>query len=98
MQDVDAEGKDRKRPPWVGPADRQQRLERADGRSEDPDEPAVASASEQRGAGGELDDADDDGDPSPGMQARERVLGVVEEMGVADRRDAVNEVEDARDQ
>ena len=48
--------------------------------------------------GGELDDADDDRDPAPGVEAREHVLRVVEEMSVADRGDAVDDVQRARDQ
>ena len=40
---------------------------------EDPDHSAVASAAEEREPGGELDHADDDGDPAPGVEAREHV-------------------------
>src|ERR1700722_3032903 len=85
VEDVDAQRENGQRPPWVCAANRQQRLERAEGRGEDSDEPAVTSATKQREAASELNDAHDDRDPAPRVQAREHVLRVVEEVSVANR-------------
>jgi hypothetical protein len=45
----------------------------------DPDQAPIDTASEQRERGGELYDAQDDGDPSPRVEAREHVLRVIDE-------------------
>jgi hypothetical protein len=93
-----AENEDGQRPPRVCSADRQQRLERSQDGGEDRDHPTEGSAAHQREPGGELDDAHDDRDPAPGVEAREHVLRVVEEMSIADRGNAVDDVQRARDQ
>jgi hypothetical protein len=74
------------------------RLKRANRGRDDPDDPAVGSAAEEREPGGELDHADDDRDPPPRVETREHVLRAIEEMSVAHRSDAVDDVERARDQ
>src|SRR5450759_4022364 len=60
-------------------ADVQQRADRAEGGRRDPDQAPIDTASEQRERGGELYDAQDDGDPSPRVEAREHVLRVIDE-------------------
>src|SRR5271155_690589 len=94
-----ADGKDAKRPPRVRAADIQQRADRADRGGHDPDQAPIQTAGEKRERGGELDDTQDDRDPPPGVQAREHVLSVVDkEVCISHGGDAVDDVEDARDQ
>ena len=84
-----AERENAQGPERVRAGDRQQRADRAEGRCDDPDQPAVGPAAEQRETRGELDDAEDQGDPAPGVEAREdvvRPLGGVK-VRVADRAD-----------
>src|SRR5262249_49510283 len=77
----------------------EQGADRADAPRDDPDRDPVGVPESQREATGQLDDADDHGDPAPGVPAPEHVLGagVGEEMRVRDGRDSVDDVEGARD-
>ena len=65
----------------------------------DPDHAPVGAATEQREPGRQLDDAEDQGDPTPGVERAEHVVrargGV--EVRVVDRSDAVDDVEHPRD-
>ena len=66
-----ADGEHAERPPRVRPAHVQQRTQRAQGGRDEPDHAPVDVAREQRKGPGQLNDAEDDRDPPPRMQARE---------------------------
>src|SRR5437764_2865147 len=99
VDDPQADREHAQRPERVGAADRQQRAERAEGGRGDPEHAAEPPAGQEREPRDDLDDAQDDGDPAPAVQAREHVLRVVgEEMRIAHGAEAVDDVERPRDQ
>src|SRR3954462_14114628 len=99
VEDVDAEGEDGQRPPRVVATDRQQGADGAEAGGGDADDPAVGVAGEQRQAGRELDDPEDDQGPAQGVEVVEdEPLVVHEDAGVAQRADAVEDIEPSDDQ
>src|SRR5271165_2588053 len=80
-------------------ADIGERLDRAQGGRDDADHPPIHVAGEERERPCELDDAQDDGDPSPRVKTAEDIpfFGDVEAR-IGDSGDAVEEVQDAHDQ
>src|SRR3954452_13001859 len=97
VDDDDREGEDRQRPERIG-RDREQRTHRVEGGDEDAEPAPELATGEEREGGDQLEHAEDQRDPAPGVQAADDVGGVGgEELRVADRRDAVDDVEDPGD-
>ena len=99
VDDVDAQEEDRQRPPRVGTPDGEQGAYRAEGGTDDPDDPAVGVAGEQREAHRELDDPEHDHDPAHRVEVGEDVARVVyEDVRAVQSADPVDDVERSRDQ
>src|SRR3954451_11066699 len=98
VDDVQAQEEDAEGPPRVVASDREERADRSEARAGDPDDPAERLACHQREARGELDHAEDDQDPTHGVEVGEDEPRVVDEdPGVIERSDAVDDVERAHD-
>jgi hypothetical protein len=80
-------------------AHRQQRIDRAEAAGDDADQPTVRVPGQQRETAGELNNADDDQEPSHRAQIREDVPRVVRiEIRVSNRADPIDDVERAHQQ
>jgi hypothetical protein len=99
VDDPDAQEEAGQRPPRVRAADRQQRRDRTDTAGGDADDPAVGVAAEQREAAGELERAEGDQDPPQRVEVVEdEPLVVDEDVGAAQRANAVDDVQRSDDQ
>src|SRR5438067_352800 len=98
FKDDHADREDAERPPRMGTADIEQRLDRAKRGGDGSDHLSEQACGEQREGGCDLDRAEDDRYPAPRMQPREDELRIREERLVVERRDAVDDVENSCDQ
>src|SRR5688572_24165657 len=64
VDDPDREEEERQRPPRVGAPDREQRADRTEAATDDPDDPAVGVARHQGDASGELNQPKHDENPA----------------------------------